>query len=708
MSEILKNLNQAQKNSVQYINGSSVIIAGAGTGKTRVITSKIAYLIQEIKINPEKILALTFTNKAVKEMRDRVQYLLKSEILTSTISTYHSLCAKILKEDINHLNFSNNFYIIDENEQKKIIKDLYLFLYKTKIEQQELKSLKEKITIWKRNNFSEKEIIDLYGNEEEWIKKAKIYQSYKEQQKLKKCLDFDDLLLLSFNLLKNYPLVLEKWQKKFDYILIDEFQDTSEIQYELVKLFSKEHKNISVVGDPNQTIYSWRGANINFILNFQNEIKNSKIFYLNQNYRSTKKILNLSNDLIEENKNKIKNYLFTENESGKEIIFFQAENSQNESKWVIKQIIKIKKEEKIDFSKIAIIYRNNFLSQEFEQELIKNNINYKIFGGFKFFERKEIKDILAYLKTIVYDDDIATERLLLSIPLIGIKKIEKWKINAQEEKLSLIEYCIQEFENWPILLKNKLEEFLNIINEFKQKLNNLTSVYNFTKEIIDETNYLKKLKENQEEERIENIYQFLDQLREFDNSHPEIKDSKLLINYLQEITLDLSNINDQDKKNFVNLMTIHSAKGLEFDIVFVVGLNEGILPNYRSYKNKDKLKEERRAFYVAMTRAKKRLFLSCSCDYSFLLNNFKKPSSFLDELKKENLIIESEFKDKIENFFWNEKSNDKIKLGKNIIHKLFGEGKIIKIINNKTIEVLFNNEKLDNIKIVNLHDCKIN
>lgn len=712
-NNLLKNLNDQQLEAILYNEGSSIIVAGAGVGKTRVLTHKIAYLITALKIPSEKILALTFTNKAAKEMKNRVQELLDDKETKVKIATYHSLCAQILRREINVLNINNNFNIIDTSDQRQILKEIYNRDFDTKVDSGELRLLSSYISEWKNHHLTKEDIITDYYEQTDWVLRAKVYERYQAYLKLNSCLDFDDLLLLVAKIFNEFPDISAKWQNQFKFVLVDEFQDTNDLQYQILLNLTKKHQNLTVVGDPDQTIYSWRGANINLILKFTEKFPQAKTFILNQNYRSTTKILNTANSLIAQNQLRIEKNLFTTNKLGEDIHIFHAWNPNQEANWVANVIKKLVLQENIKLNQIVVLYRNNYLSKDLEQAFINHNLNYKIIGGFKFFDRKEIKDILAYLKVIAWNDNLSMIRILNATPKIGAKTIDMFLEKANENNLTLSEYLFLFQHNLTKNHKLVLQPVINLIEKLKQQIIELTSMQKLVTELLKDTDYIKKLKDNFEIDRVENVQQFLGHLTEFDNDNQTLQGEELLTSYLQEVSL-YTDLEETNSLEAVNFMTIHSAKGLEYPIVFVIGINEGILPginNINNLTNKEtaKLEEERRLFYVAITRAKKLLFLSGTNGFSYILNKQLYPSRFFQELDPQNLKIinlnhNSEEKFYPKNYKFNQittKSTSKeLKNSNNItnswqindllFHEIFGNGIVVKLIGNK-IQVAFHN-----------------
>ncbi len=720
-NNLLKNLNDQQLAAILYNEGPSIIVAGAGVGKTRVLTHKIAYLVAALKIPSEKILAVTFTNKAAKEMKNRVQELLDDKETKVKIATYHSLCAQILRQEIGVLNINKNFNIIDTADQRQILKEIYNRDFDTKAEASELRLLSSYISEWKNHHLTKDDVITDYYEQKDWVLRAKVYERYQTYLKLNSCLDFDDLLLIVAKIFNEFPDVLVKWQNRFKFVLVDEFQDTNDLQYQILLNLTKKHQNLTVVGDPDQTIYTWRGANINLILKFTERFPEAKTFILNQNYRSTTKILNTANSLIAQNQLRIAKNLFTTNKLGEDIHIFHAWNPNQEANWIANVIKKLVLQENVKLNQIAVLYRNNYLSKDLEQAFINHNLNYKIIGGFKFFDRKEIKDILAYLKVIAWNDNLSMIRVLNATPKIGAKTIETLLEKANENNLTLSEYLFAFQHNLTKNHKLALQPVINLIEKFKKQILELTSMEKLVTELLQDTDYIKKLKDNYELERVENIQQFLGHLIEFDNDNQTLQGEELLTSYLQEISL-YTDLEEGNMLDAVNFMTIHSAKGLEFPFVFVVGINEGILPginniNNLTSKEQAKLEEERRLFYVAITRAKKILFLSSTNGFSYILNKQLYPSRFFQELDPENLKIinlnhNAEEKFYPKNYKFNQittkpvtKELEKPNSSKNpwqvndlLFHKIFGNGVVVKIIGNK-IQVAFHNNS-GGVKII--------
>lgn len=693
--ELDKLLNQKQKKAATYLNSHLRIIAGAGSGKTRVLTYRIAYLIEEIGIDPSSILAITFTNKAANEMKKRVESILGLNSLGTLICTIHSLCVRILRNHIRVLGYPSHFIIMDEEDQKALLKNIFKEL---NIDSKVLsyKSCINFISSYKMARINPSKAKEFFGNYPVDLKKAEIYSVYEKYKEEHYMLDFDDLLLKTLEIFENHPVILEKWQKKFQFIHVDEFQDVGEIDYELVRLLSGK-STLCVVGDPDQTIYSFRGSNVNYILDFDKDYKNTKTIILDQNYRSTKNILEISNNLIRKNKNRLEKDLFSELEEGAKIIHYSGIDEDSEAEFITSKIEEIiSKVEGVNYHDFAILYRANYLSRPIEQKLIKKQIDYRIFGGLKFFSRKEIKDALSYIRLMVNSDDLSFERII-NVPSRGIgnKTLEKIKMCALNTGLSCYE-VISLYGNdlgFSPKVKKELKVFISAIEKAKHSNKSLPEVFEI---LLKDLGYIEMLKNDQDDNRIMNLQELQNSLAEYVKNNPEIATFE---NYLQDIALYTStdDINDEE---YVSLMTIHMAKGLEFNYVFVVGMSEDIFPSFRSLTEDgdDGLEEERRLAYVAFTRAKKVLYLTDSQGYSYISKSPKITSRFIDEIgtdKVEHSGNPSKFKTK--NFIKMTPSlQDMIgdnhveewKNGDFVHHDIFGQGIVLRV-EGKMIDVAF-------------------
>ena len=707
----LKDLNEAQLNAVLKTDGPSMVIAGAGSGKTRVLTYKIVHLVEN-GVDPFEILALTFTNKAAREMKLRISSMIgESESKNIWMGTFHSVFAKILRFEAHKIGFTSDFTIYDTQDSERLIssiikeKTLDKDVYRPKSIRNRISSLKNNfITV--NGYFANNELVES-DNLSRKPETGNIYKEYSERLIKSNSMDFDDLLMKTNELLNNYPEVLAKYQEKFKYILVDEYQDTNNSQYLIVKSLSDKYQNICVVGDDAQSIYSFRGANINNIINFRNDYDEVEVFRLEQNYRSTKNIVNAANSVIDHNKNKIEKEVWTDNDFGDKVEVRANESDIAEARSLCQKIVSLNN---TDFSNVAILYRTNAQSRPIEDSLRLNKIPYQIFGGVSFYNRKEIKDVLAYLRLIVNSSDEESLKRIINYPARGIGQVTINKIILAAKKYDLTLYeTIQKNNELSIGLSNsvliKLQNFIDLIDVFKiqnQKLN----AFDLTKEVIEKVKIIDELKKDDSPEgisRVENVQELLNGIRDFIEDQKELVDSNdKLSEFLSTVSLstdfDIEN-EDQDK---VSLMTLHLSKGLEFKHVFIVGLEEDLFPSALSYNTRSELEEERRLFYVGITRAKENLYLSyANSRYRWGKLIYCEESRFLNEIDKEYLkIIEStRSKSTFENtsinkIIYNSKSTLKrlpktseslssIKInvseGDNVSHEKFGIGEIIKI-----------------------------
>ena len=666
----LEGLNERQKEAVITTEGPVLVIAGAGSGKTKVLTTRIAYLIENKKVNSENILAITFTNKAAKEMKDRVSNILKRDVRRMHISTFHSFGVEILREYGYLVNIDKNFTILDSDDSLKVIKIIIddMNLNKTispKHVKEVISSYKNKLVLpeeAEKNTytFEEKQIVDIY---EKYNKK--LYNS--------NSVDFDDLLLIPYLILDKYNALLEDFQEKYKYILIDEYQDTNDAQYFLVKMLSAKYKNLFVVGDSDQSIYSFRGANYKNILNFTKDFPNAKVIKLEQNYRSTNNILSIANNVIKNNIERSHKDLWSSLGDGEKVKFNQLNTEEDEVNYVISEIKKISNQ--YDYDDIAIIYRTNAQSRLFEQLFINNVIPFKLVGSFGFFNKKEIKDLIAYLKLIDNPKDDISFLRIVNYPTRGIgnKTIENLQRKANLSNLSLYE-SIEEDDKKLILFKN-------LIEEIKDNYENI-SLKSLVERICEKTNLLETIKKDNDLEssiREENIKEFITYV---DNYEKENNSS--LREFLENLILfsDRENNNENEEKK-VNLMTVHAVKGLEFKVVFVVGLEESLFPYQLSLENVQDIEEERRLYYVAVTRAKEKLYLlSAKRRYAFAKISYNPVSRFVYEsnidIIKEKSSWNVNFKVQKEQFY-EEKNNEDYNVGDLVYHENFGKGSIVEI-----------------------------
>ena len=707
----LKDLNEAQLNAVLKTDGPSMVIAGAGSGKTRVLTYKIVHLVEN-GVDPFEILALTFTNKAAREMKLRISSMIgESESKNIWMGTFHSVFAKILRFEAHKIGFTSDFTIYDTQDSERLIssiikeKALDKDVYRPKSIRNRISSLKNNfITV--NGYFANNELVES-DNLSRKPETGNIYKEYSERLIKSNSMDFDDLLMKTNELLNNYPEVLAKYQEKFKYILVDEYQDTNNSQYLIVKSLSDKYQNICVVGDDAQSIYSFRGANINNIINFRNDYDEVEVFRLEQNYRSTKNIVNAANSVIDHNKNKIEKEVWTDNDFGDRVEVRANESDIAEARSLCQKIVSLNN---TNFSNVAILYRTNAQSRPIEDSLRLNKIPYQIFGGVSFYNRKEIKDVLAYLRLIVNSSDEESLKRIINYPARGIGQVTINKIILAAKKYDLTLYdTIQKNNELSIGLSNsvliKLQNFIDLIDVFKiqnQKLN----AFDLTKEVIEKVKIIDELKKDDSPEgisRVENVQELLNGIRDFIEDQKELVDSNdKLSEFLSTVSLstdfDIEN-EDQDK---VSLMTLHLSKGLEFKHVFIVGLEEDLFPSALSYNTRSELEEERRLFYVGITRAKENLYLSyANSRYRWGKLIYCEESRFLNEIDKEYLKIIQSTPSKttfenssINKIIYNSKSTLKrlpktseslsstkinVSEGDNVSHEKFGIGEIIKI-----------------------------
>ena len=672
-------LNENQRAAVTSDANHIRIIAGAGSGKTRVLTMRIAYLIEQLGVRPYHILAITFTNKAAREMKTRINDMLGDAGTGCHISTIHSLCMRILAEDIPALNYPKNFTVIDADDQRQILKEAYKEIGIDKKEYPYGASL-DYIANNKYMNVDPAKAMEYSYGEPRLVNKAKVYDYYDKRLKQLYALDFDDLILFTTKLFELYPAILEKWSSKYHYIHVDEFQDVDKEQYKLIRLLSTVHDNVYVVGDPDQTIFTWRGADVNIIVNFDRDFPNTKTIVLNQNYRSTNNILSGANSLIRNNKARVDKELFSKNGDGNKIIHKTCMSETGEANYVVSQIIKLHGDG-YNYKDMAILYRANYLSREVEKVLIENRVSYVIYGGLRFYERMEVKDILSYLRMITRGDDLAFVRII-NTPrrAIGPKTIDAIQQMANEKGISMYEVIKQ-----GLYPKNRdtFDRFVRMVEKWKEDMEN-GDLEVLLQEVLDDSGYRTMLEKDGETERLENIKSLLDDIKQYSQDYPD----STLDEYLQMIALYTDRASEETG-DAVNLCTIHSAKGLEFDVVFVIGLSEGIFPSERTMAEGQKgLEEERRLAYVAYTRAKKLLYLTESNSFSYVIQAAKLPSRFIKEIdpayidnvdqKKEAFTSKIFDEDIIIRDQKKEKPKDQVyRNGDAVIHKIYGEGVVI-------------------------------
>lgn len=683
--KILENLNEQQYQAVTTTEGYVRVIAGAGSGKTKALTSRYAYLVEALGINAANILCVTFTNKAANEMRNRVRRLVGEGNDYGYITTYHGFCVKVLREDINKVQYPKQFVIMDVEDQKTILRDVYEELGINSKDCSHKQAIKHIGILKESTNYLDyiADGKDIITSSEQLLKDSKIlldkvFLKYLEKQQRNFALDFNDLINFTVYIFGKYTDVLEKWQQRLFYIQVDETQDSSPKQFYLVDTLSQKHKNLFVVGDPDQTIYEWRGAKPELLVDFDKNYPNTQTVIMNQNYRLTPNILKLSNYIIKNNKIRIDKDMFTNNPNGVDVVHYHAKSDFDEGLFVVAEIQKLVKENQSKYADFAILYRANHISRMIEQSLIKEQIPYSIWGGIRFFERKEIKDVLSYLRLIVFGDDLSFLRIINT----PSRKLGKVWINSIKQLAEQNNISLYETIEANSLNRQSAIEFINLITDFKKRKDEVL-VSDLVREILDKTGLTEMYRADGDEERLENIKELQNAIIALENDDTE---KLTLENYLQEIALYTDMDVDNNKADRVKLMTIHTAKGLEFPYVFLCGFSDGVLPSYMSMKEK-RLEEERRLTYVAITRAEKAFYMTESEGYNFQTGMSKFPSRFLWEIK-DNLyvrqgILSQEFIDAAKNQIELEKEllNPPpipiLEVGDFVEFSAWGEGKVI-------------------------------
>ena len=642
MQEILKGLNDKQYEAVINTEGPCLVIEGAGSGKTKVLTHKIAYLIQEKNIAPWNILAITFTNKAANEMKERIANLVGEQAKDLWMGTFHSICVKILRSHIEKIGYESSFIIFDTSDQrtliKRCIKELNLDdkMFTDRSVQSEISNAK--------NEMLEPDQY-LARNKGDFRKEkiAEVYSMYQKNLKENNAVDFDDIINFTIKILKENPEIADYYANKFQYVLVDEYQDTNKAQFTLVKLFAKNNGNITVVGDNDQGIYSFRGADISNILNFEKDFKGTKIIKLEQNYRCTGNILKIANSVIKNNETKYNKKLWTQNETGNLPKIYSASDEYDEGRYIVEQIEHLRRQEGYNYSDFAVLYRMNTQSRAIEDILSREGIPYKVVGGLKFFERKEIKDIISYLRLIQNPMDNLSLTRIINEPKRGIGRTSLDKVQdlAVENETSMYEIIKNSDQYGLNRVFMNSREFVNAIEELRNKKDDIliSELVKLTLKKTGYTNALEEEKTLEAENRIENLDEFLTVAMEFEKQEAD----NSLQNFLEGMTLssDIDNVDESEES--VTLMTLHSAKGLEFPVVFLVGMEEGIFPGYKSIGEPTALEEERRLCYVGITRAKRNLFLTCSKKRTmFGSTSYNMISRFVKEIPEELLDGEEE------------------------------------------------------------------
>ncbi|MBO6286383.1 MAG: UvrD-helicase domain-containing protein [Bacilli bacterium] len=731
-------LNDTQLKAVTTTSQYVRIIAGAGSGKTRVLTYRIAYLMEMMHADPHGILAVTFTNKAAQEMKERVARIIGESARFLSVSTFHSFCAKFLRMEAHNIQYPASFTIFDEDDVEKLIKNIVVDMGYKKSDPI-LKAAIHYIDAKKTRGIYPEDISITHESFQDEKVCLEIYTKYEDAKHAMLAFDFDDLILVTLNILENFPAVRYKYQCRYKHVLIDEYQDTNDVQYRLIKLLISPETNLYVVGDPDQTIYTWRGANQGIILNFPIDFEPCEDIVLARNYRSTKTILDAANRLIAHNTKRVKKDLFTESEVGDKVVAKRFESAEEEAHYVVNEIVELAGSKwPVDYTNIAVLYRSSYLTRPFEAEFAAKRVPYRIFGGLRFYQRKEVKDVLAYFRLLLNPlDDVSFERIV-NVPKRGIgdSSIKIIKDEASACGLSLYEYCahLQEHSEseLPRRVMGPLMVLTSKMEATKAELKeNLEAYSEVLRKFITDIGYFAYIVEDQgiDEDRAGNVNALFDDITHYIKENPE----STFDEYLQNLSL-LTSQDDMNGGNYVSLMTVHVAKGLEFDNVFIIGLNEGAFPSYRSQmeKGNDGLEEERRLAYVAITRARKKLTLTCNSGYSYTTDSHASPSQFFEEAgakfpadpapshrgsyhgssygKKNNGWKSVGFEDRKKSFFSDGDAIDPFepapekkpvetrpadngikdwRVGDRVRHEKFGIGQVVEIIDDNIIVVLF-------------------
>ena len=687
----LRSLNSSQKSAVEAVEGPVLIFAGAGSGKTRVLTHKLFYLVNEGLFKPEEILAVTFTNKAAKEMKDRVMKLLKANELSLSIGTFHSICARILREDIQVLGFSKYFAIYDVKDQLDLIKVLYEKndISKTLIIPSQIRN---QISLFK-NKMIDPKTVERRARTILEKTVSKIYAEYQKALKLNDALDFDDLLIFPLEIFNKKPSILKKYQTRWKYILVDEYQDTNRAQFEFLTLLAQKHQNICVVGDDDQSIYGWRGAEISNILDFEKTFSSCKVFTLEKNYRSTQEILNAATAVVMNNDKRANKNLIAANGPGEALGLIETNDEQEEASAIVSSIEKEIKLNKRTFNNFSVLYRTNAQSRALEESFIRQGIPYNIIGSVRFYERKEVKNVLAYLRLVVNLRDTISLRRIINFPArgIGAKTIDKCVQQAKNDKIEFID-VLKNPDKMDIRGKqaSALSKFYNIIKKYHD-LREKLSASELARSLIEEIgvlSYFKNSTEPDAKDRFDNVAELLTSIEEFSGRDQEAN----LGRFLEDVSLqtDIDHWNDSD--NRVTMMTIHSSKGLEFPVVFIAGMDEGLFPLFNSIDDKKELEEERRLFYVALTRAEERVYILYATNRRRMgvemVNGL--PSRFINEIPEDSLekisfsssvtrkfVSGTQKKDGLTQMVRTVTDFDDFQVGDNVEHSIFGIGKIM-------------------------------
>jgi DNA helicase-2/ATP-dependent DNA helicase PcrA len=669
IKNFMQQLNPQQQTAVDHVEGPLLVIAGAGAGKTRIVTHRIAHLLK-IGVPSKEILAVTFTNKAADEMRQRILHLTHQSVLTCT---FHSLGARILRESIFALGYSRDFVIYDEEDSEKVLKECFAALG-MKEEKGDLRTFRFQISQAKNDLIEPQQI----APEEKALQE--VYSLYQKRLNEYHALDFDDLLFLTVKLFRSHPEILEQYQQRWSFILIDEYQDTNAAQYTMAKLLAGEHQNIFAVGDPDQSIYSWRGANIQNILNFERDFPGAKVIPLEQNYRSRSNILEAANALIQHNPSRYEKNLWSDRGAGDKIGFYLAENDHAEADFVIKQLYLLHRKG-IPLKDCAIFYRTHFQSRIFEDHLLKERVPYVIVGGLSFYQRREVKDILALLRVVLSGTDVLAFNRTINLPKRGFGEatLEKLRDFAQQEQKNIFDLCqdiVDGRKTFKLSPKQMdgLREYVQIVRGLRQIVSEGRLLSEILGEALERSRYLQYLREDPEtyEERRENVNELLNKAAEWEHEvqHPS------LAAFLEELTLKSSADEKNPAMDHVHLMTLHHGKGLEFTGVFLVGMEEELFPHVNSLESQEALEEERRLCYVGLTRAKEYLFLTASRSrYLWGMPRMMRPSRFLSEIPENLIQPYHRLTPQIES----SSDSESFEVGSTVFHKDFGTGIIQKV-----------------------------
>lgn len=694
-----KDLNPAQLAAVEYLDGPQMIVAGAGSGKTKVLTYKIAYLLKK-NFSPESILALTFTNKAANEMKERIRELIGKKADDLWMGTFHSVFAKILRIEAKHINYKSNFSIYDTIDSLSLVSNI-MTDFNIDIDKFTPNSIRHRISFLKSHMVTPKEFKNKHINSFLDEKIAEIYFEYQKRLVEFNAMDFDDLLLKPIELFTEKKSILQKYKSRFEYILVDEFQDTNKAQYELLKLLVPRNGNLSVVGDDAQSIYSWRGANIANMQDFAKDFPKYKLFKLEQNYRSTKLILKAADSVIKNNKDQVQKTLWTENEEGEHLVLLKCADEKDEAQQIAKYIKQETSKKKIAFKDFAVLYRTNAQSRTMEDFFRREKIPYTIIGGVEFYKRKEVKDVIAYLRVISNQNDTESLLRIMNFPQRGIGSTTIVRMNAFAKKhnISLFTTMGRVFEVIDIKerIQKNVKNFKALLDKYiglKDKL----YVGELSRALVDELGIIKEFKEEATQEslqRMENVNELLSFISEFSQSNPEVK----LEQFLEEVSLFTDIDNYSDEKNSVTLLTVHSAKGLEWPIVFVSGCEEDIFPIANKFAADTSVDEERRLFYVALTRAKRKAYIThARSRYRFGEVAYQSRSRFIDELdpttyreingglgrkanRKTKKEMYYEYFEKVDYENFNQEGAT-LRPGSRVMHEKFGLGKVVDVVGN--------------------------